>query len=326
MPDVITIKAINDHIEEGSQQLQVLLLIFTQENADASKSPNYSDGEKDDLLPLARLLNNATVKSNRILLNAIMQTLKICARKPENREHLLPEVVHCVIGNFETFGDMDDLLMINIANFILNACYQAKNAVLVLPAVPHLVATLGVDALEVKVAVVGALQSLCTHTNGKASVIAHGAVPAVLTQMSTDHPDLVARCAGVLHNVSTIWPGVFSIYEHNGLPLVVPLLQSPSLEVKRHAAAILQNCSRDPKSVQTILLTQAIGLLSQLLFQEDLATQLSATRALLNLHGPCGDPTPERRALKAALGQSIALGQLRSLLEGDTGSVPSDPP
>lgn len=47
-----------------------------------------------------------------------MQTLKICARKPENREHLLPEVVHCVIGNFETFGDMDDLLMINIANCV----------------------------------------------------------------------------------------------------------------------------------------------------------------------------------------------------------------
>lgn len=330
-PDPPTIDAVNRIIADledyGVAKLHKLLTSFIAANSDPIHSPNYHSPAKDDLAPLASLLYNSLVLANRSLLLCVIRALKICVRKASNRMALPVTILSPILQLFGTVADEERELNADLGNFILNVCYYPPNISNLLSAVPHLVQRLGCEDEQVQIATAGALQSICMHDDGKGSLIESQGIPVTLHLLEASNATLVSRCAGILHNVSTAWPGVHQIRDRGGLPLVVGLLneQFPA-EVRRHAAAILQNCSRDKASAAIILEHDAISLLTRLLFCDDLTTQMPATGALLNLHGTCGDRSEQRQALKAALGQSIAVGMLSSALQDCLGVMDGAPP
>eukprot|EP00667_Euglena_gracilis_P014393 EG_transcript_14924 len=315
----VTVSAVNQAVLQydstGAAKLHKLLLRFAEENADPLRSPNYNDGLRDDLNPLANLLHDSSVVGNRALTGAIVRALKICTRKAVNRDNLPAPVITAVVQRLGLCGSEEREQVVDLANFVLNVCYRPANAVHTVSAVPTLISLLDGEDDHVQVAAAGALQSVCVHEAGKAAVVGGGGVPAVLRLLATDRAALVGRCAGLLHNVSTTWPGVHAIRDGGGLPAIIGLLDDQQTsETKRHAAAVLQNCSRDPASVPVMLQHDAVARLARLLFQDDLATQMPATGALLNLNGTCDDKSQRRRLMRAALGQSIAVGQLAGVL------------
>eukprot|EP00668_Euglena_longa_P014681 GGOE01018683.1.p1 GENE.GGOE01018683.1~~GGOE01018683.1.p1 ORF type:complete len:310 (+),score=89.09 GGOE01018683.1:94-1023(+) len=287
LPSPVTLSSVNrvvlQYESTGAAKLHKLLLRFAEENADPLRSPNYNDGQRDDLTPLANLLHDSSVVGNRALTAAIVRVLKICTRKAVNRNDLPATIIGAVVQLLGKCAPEDREQLADLANFVLNVCYRPANAVHVLAAVPHLIGHLGSDDDHVRVAAAGALQSVCMHEDGKACVVSSAAVPSVLRLLGVSNVALVGRCAGLLHNISTTWPGVLTIRDSGGLPVIIGLLDDHHhSETKRHAAAVLQNCSRDPRSVEVMRQHDAVARLARLLFLDDLATQMPATGALLN--------------------------------------------
>eukprot|EP00995_Heteronema_vittatum_P009523 NODE_485_length_1350_cov_271.223674_g351_i0.p1 GENE.NODE_485_length_1350_cov_271.223674_g351_i0~~NODE_485_length_1350_cov_271.223674_g351_i0.p1 ORF type:complete len:314 (+),score=102.94 NODE_485_length_1350_cov_271.223674_g351_i0:106-1047(+) len=290
---------------------------FCDDNIDPSQSYNYHSGIKDDLSYLSNALNHTTYLDNRSLLLCIVRTLKVLSRKSVNRATIAPAEIAPVCGLLHVFGAKDAELAADICNFILNICYHQPNIRHALDAVPWLVECLDGDDDYLHVAAAGALQGICISEDGKRSVLNAQAIPKLVALLQTS-PNLrvSTRCVGTMHNLSTEWPGVAQIRDNNAIPLLIALLDPKyTTDIRRHAAAVLQNLSRDKECLPTIRSLGAVEPLSQLRFQEDLHTQISATGALLNINGQAGDQSEERKAFKKALTQSLVVGMLSSMLE-----------
>ena len=103
-----------------------------------------------------------------------------------------------------------------------------------------------------------------------------------------------------------------------GIAPLVALLRVPSAAVCGSAAGALQNLSRESSARQEIRDTGAVVPLADLLFGDDVQSQVCAAGAILNLLGPElgaeDDSNPQRLAFKKLLSLALTIGMIHEPL------------
>eukprot|EP00965_Chrysotila_dentata_P208449 6184699-Pleurochrysis_carterae.AAC.1 len=100
----------------------------------------------------------------------------------------------------------------------------------------------------------------------------------------------------------------------HGVAPLVGLLKAPSAPVCGSAAGALQNLSREINARDEIHTLGAVVPLTDLLFGDDVQSQVCAAGAILNIIGPMlgseDQTNPQRQALKKLLSLALTVGML----------------
>ena len=102
------------------------------------------------------------------------------------------------------------------------------------------------------------------------------------------------------------------------MPLLIQLLRVPSAPVCGSAAGALQNLSRETSARKEIRQLGAVVPLADLLFGDDVQSQVCAAGAILNLLGPElgpeNDANEKRAGFKKLLSLALSVGMVQEPL------------
>jgi hypothetical protein len=284
---------------------------FLEENlADPANSPNLLESSCDDLRPILSAIS-CCPPPDEILQVPILQILKILLRKPVNRQALGVFGVEAIAGVL-TMTSSPEVLS-ECANVILNMCYDHRNVALFLDAGGlALLLPLVVSAeAACQASSLGALQSILYTRRGRDEARRFGLTELAVKLLNSPCSEVQARALGCVHNLSTDTVNLGPILQEGGTEPLVHLLRAPSPGVCSDAAGTIQNLAREKAG--RAMLNQALGPLGDLLTGSDVACQVSAAGALLNLVGADLNAS-ERTMLRACLTEGIVLGALTSAL------------
>ncbi|KAL3905921.1 MAG: hypothetical protein SGPRY_010741 [Prymnesium sp.] len=322
-------------------RIQNALQAFISANEDARSSPNFANHGADSLDGVVRIFSSPAVGESDELAVRVLKTLKILSRKYENRvklgERIVTDLVR-VLGQRSVPAVLGEA-----ANVVLNICYERENVQRILQAggVPPLVELLCSKDAELQANAAGAIQSICFQPEGRTYVRELGAIPSVLPLLTSDSLKVQTRAVGAIHNISSEPEAIRVIRRLQGIDPLVNLLRVPSAAVCGSAAGALQNLSREsvarqvrarfvrrltgsdrvPSCMQEIRATGALVPLTDLLFGDDVQSQVCAAGAILNVLGPDlgpeNDSNNERKAFKKLLSVAITIGMIQGPLRAE---------
>ena len=195
------------------------------------------------------------------------------------------------------------------ANIILNVCYEKANVELVLEhgGVPELLTLMASNDPVLQANAAGAIQSVCYQKCGRRTLVGLGGVPTLLALLASDDMKVKSRSIGSLHNLSSDAEAIKIIRRKGGIDGIIALLQyakkiecvegsaaaedsterAMRVAIVAAAAGTLQNLCREVASRDIVSSDkQAVSLLTEILFGEDVHAQVCAAGALITIIGP----------------------------------------
>eukprot|EP01062_Namystynia_karyoxenos_P039081 TRINITY_DN2842_c0_g2_i2.p1 TRINITY_DN2842_c0_g2~~TRINITY_DN2842_c0_g2_i2.p1 ORF type:complete len:362 (+),score=129.68 TRINITY_DN2842_c0_g2_i2:79-1086(+) len=281
------------------------------------------DAAPDDLAPVFAALGREAVRQQRdALWVPLLRALRLLARKPANREGLLPQQADALVALLQEAaphgGQVCSEACLCVRNFCLGAAERTERgsdaALLLTGAAPSLAKCLrGPPALAACAA--GAVQALCLVSSGQRAAAECGCVTGLLLLLEDDDAGVLLAAAGALHNAVAHRAACREVLAHCGVGAVAALLRHPSSDVQRYAAGAVQSLTRDAGCLEVLRELRAAEALAAHISQTpDPKVQLAAMGALLNILGPSRDDPGRRQALKDAMADVVAAAALRDAL------------
>jgi hypothetical protein len=273
---------------------------------------------------LTQLLFDRGVEANDALLSLVLQSLKILARKPNNRRQMGELVMKQLVALLGVRLRRNDAQCVTeCISVLFNLCHAEGNALTLMEisaAVPALLECLEYEqATKVQASAAGALHSLCTHLEGKRQLTMehNGIEPALHYFIHAKDYATQSRCLGILHNCTEVGSAIHALRKAGALPHLVDVLKQDDLRLCTSAAGTLQNMAREAQCRAILKDTpECIDMLVELLFVEDVKCQSKCAAALLNIIGPSisSESSDRMRALKEVISNCLVVGMLRTAL------------
>ncbi|KAK2958533.1 hypothetical protein BLNAU_6567 [Blattamonas nauphoetae] len=292
---------------------------FIAQNKNPASSPNYASVEADNYGPILKLLSNEKFLQNLDFALSILHVIVLLTRKESNRYKFGSVGFQAILPLLKP-GSTNSLVLAEVANIILNVCYEADNVIEFIHSggFPSLISCLGIDDLQVQINASGAIQSICFQEEGKSAIQQTNGIQSLASLLSKDDQRLLIRVTGSLHNISSDPNSVAQIVECHIVQLLLSFLTSKSDALVISSIGTLQNMCCTPEGKAEIKSVDGFEQMLRLCVHPSNEIVSSAVGGVFNLLRSTEGEELEGRFVgkqwKRLVGLLVTLGAVHSLL------------